>query len=244
MRLKLSACLLMLAAVASFNPPAQPSAHTLAASRVLPAGPAWGERRRAHHADLIGAASHSKSAEALDLSPLSRAKKYVCPPCGCGSDGKEFDKPGTCLSCEMELVEVVPDAAAAAASATETQAVVVKSPYAVEPPPSQNVTAGYMTVENRGDSEVALASAASEVASAVELHAMETAGDGMMRMRKVERINVPAKGSVELKPGGLHLMLIGLRREIKDGEEVTVTLLFSDSTKKTVRVPVRKRPAA
>ena len=236
MRLTLSACLPLLAAAASFYPPAPPAGHTHGGPRasIRHADPP------AHRAALIGVASHPDSSGAVNLSPPTRAKKYVCPPCGCGSDGKEFDNPGTCPSCEMDLIEKTPDAAAAAA---EAQSVVVKSAYAVEPPPSQNVTAGYMIVENLDALEVALVSAASESAAAVELHAMETDAGGMMRMRKVERIGVPAKGSIELKPGGLHLMFIGLKRGFKDGEEVTVTLLFSNSTKKTVTMPVRRRPA-
>ena len=243
MRLKLSACLPLLAAAASLYPGVPPAAHVHAARTGAPAHEAHCHvAPHEHRADLIGAVLHPDPASAASFSPPARAKKYMCPPCGCGSDGKEFDKPGTCPSCEMELVERGPDAAAAATA--EAQSVVVKAAYAVEPPPSQNVTAGYMIVGNQDAGEIALVSAASESASAVELHAMETAGDGMMRMRKVERIAVPAKGSVELKPGGLHLMFIGLRREIKDGEELTVTLLFSNSTKKTVSMPVRKRPAA
>lgn len=192
-----------------------------------------------HPADLDF--RHGTPAARAAASPTRPAKTYVCPPCGCESDGKTFERPGACPSCEMELVEKSEDSPSSAAP--EALKVVVKSAQAVEPPPSHNVTAAYMVIENLDASEVALTSAASDSASAVELHAMEIAEGGMMRMRKVERIAVPAGGSVELKPGGLHLMFIGLKREIRDGEELTVTLLFSNSTKKTVTMPVRKRPA-
>ena len=236
MRSTLLPCIALLAAAVSLYPSGPPAAHEHATRTHAPARHA----HRAHRVDLYGVALRPDSAEAVSLSTLTQAKKYACPPCGCGSDGKEFDRPGTCPSCEMDLIEKTPDAAA---SAAEAQSVVVKSAYAVEPPPSQNVTAGYMIVENRGDAEVELVSAASEGAAAVELHAMEVGEGGMMRMRRVERIGVPARGSVELKPGGLHLMFIGLTREIKDGGELTLTLLFSNQTKKTVTMPVRKRPA-
>ena len=241
MRLTLLACLTLLAAAASLYPGIPSAAHVHATQGGATPRARYHAARHGYHANLIGVALHSHPAEALSFSPPTREKKYVCPPCGCGSDGREFDKPGTCPSCEMELVERGPDAAAAATA--EAQSVVVKAAYAVEPPPSQNVTAGYMIVENQDAAEIALVSAASESAEAVELHTMETEG-GMMRMRRVERIGVPAKGSVELKPGGLHLMFIDFRREIKDGEELTVTLHFSNSTKKIVSMPVRKRPAA
>lgn len=184
---------------------------------------------------------HVTPAALVAASPRRTAKTYVCPPCGCESDGKTFERPGTCPSCEMELVEKNEDTPSSAAP--EAQRIAVKSAHAVEPPPSHNVAAAYMVIENLDASEIALTSVASDSASAVELHAMEIAEGGMMRMRKVERIAVPAGGSVELKPGGLHLMFIGLKRVIRDGEELTVTLHFSNSTKKTVTMPVRRRPA-
>lgn len=59
----------------------------------------------------------------------------------------------------------------------------------------------------------------------VELHTMEEK-DGVMSMHPVEAIDVPANGSAELKPGGFHVMFIGLTRDLNVGEQVTVTLTF------------------
>lgn len=67
--------------------------------------------------------------------------------------------------------------------------------------------------------------------------------DGMMRMRKVETIAVPAAGSAELKPGGYHLMVIELKKELKQGDKVTISLQFSHDIKKTITVPVKSRTA-
>jgi copper(I)-binding protein len=61
-----------------------------------------------------------------------------------------------------------------------------------------------------------------------------------MRMRQVERIEVPAAGRVELKPGGLHVMLIGLERPLQEDEVVPITLRFADGSEQTVDAPVRR----
>jgi periplasmic copper chaperone A len=62
----------------------------------------------------------------------------------------------------------------------------------------------------------------------------------MMRMRRIERIEVPAQGSVELEPGALHLMLIGLTGELVPGGAVDLTLSFDDGSQAQVKAPVRK----
>ncbi len=63
----------------------------------------------------------------------------------------------------------------------------------------------------------------------------------MMEMRKIDRIPIPANGQVELKSGGLHLMLIGLTKPLKAGDKVSFTLQFSNSVEKTVQATVKKR---
>ena len=80
-------------------------------------------------------------------------------------------------------------------------------------------------------------SASSPVAERVELH--ETIRDGdVMRMREVEAIELPAGQTVELKPGGLHLMLMGLKAPLKAGETVPVTLKFEKAGDVTVQLNV------
>ena len=58
--------------------------------------------------------------------------------------------------------------------------------------------------------------------------------DGMMRMRRVSHIDIPANGSTELKPGSYHVMLIGLEREMKAGTAESLTLTFSDNSQKII----------
>jgi copper(I)-binding protein len=116
----------------------------------------------------------------------------------------------------------------------------VKNAWIQEGPPSQKITAGFMVIENHSSADLSLISASTDAARVVELHKMELE-DGMMRMQKVDSIKVPAGGSVELKPGGYHLMVIGLTRQLKEGDEVKVKLTFSGSIEKIVTVPVKSR---
>ena len=85
--------------------------------------------------------------------------------------------------------------------------------------------AGFMDIANRGAAADRLLSASSPVARAAEMHTMVRDGE-VMRMRHVEAIQVPAGQTVTLRPGGLHLMLVGLSRPLREGETVPVTLRF------------------
>src|SRR5215510_4146608 len=118
----------------------------------------------------------------------------------------------------------------------------IRNGWIQEGPPSQNITAAYMVIENHGDADLFLLSASTEVAEVVELHKMELS-DGMMKMRRVESITIPAGGTAELKPGGYHLMVIGLKKQLKDGDQVSMTLHFSNNIEKLVTLPVKPRSA-
>ncbi|WP_299758290.1 copper chaperone PCu(A)C [uncultured Chloroflexus sp.] len=101
------------------------------------------------------------------------------------------------------------------------------------------VSAAYMVLENKGSTADAIVKAESDVAKTVELHnvIME---NNVMQMRPVEAIEVPANGQVELKPGGFHVMLIGLTRDLKEGEEVMIKLTTRSGKTIEVKAPVRK----
>lgn len=115
----------------------------------------------------------------------------------------------------------------------------VDAPYVRAVPPGQTTSAVFMRVVNNGDVPRTLVGGKSEVAEAVELHTHTMEG-GMMRMRRVEGIEVPAAGSVTLEPGGLHVMLIGLRRDLNPGDQVDVTLDLDDGSVVQVEAPVRE----
>ncbi len=98
--------------------------------------------------------------------------------------------------------------------------------------------AAYMVILNGLDKDVTLVSAESDVAATVETH--ETVNDnGVMRMiPKPEGYDIPAGGSVELKPGGKHIMLIDLVNPLETGDEFELTLNFDNGETMTVTVPV------
>jgi copper(I)-binding protein len=100
---------------------------------------------------------------------------------------------------------------------------VVEGPWARE-----SVTptgAGYLTVRNDGDQDDRLIGVASEVAAKAELHGSTMEG-GVMRMHPVEAVVVPAHGEAALAPGGLHVMLMGLKGRLEEGESFALTLEF------------------
>jgi len=96
----------------------------------------------------------------------------------------------------------------------------------------------YATLVNPGKGHDVLIAAASDAAGAVEIH--ESYQDmGMMMMRPVKKIDVPAGKKVEMKPGGYHIMLINLKRELKAGESIGVTLQFQNAGKIPVTATIR-----
>jgi copper(I)-binding protein len=98
--------------------------------------------------------------------------------------------------------------------------------------------AAYMTIRNTSGEPDRLIKAQSDVAKTVELHTV-IQENGVMQMRPVEAIDVPANGEAVLKPGGFHVMLIDLTRDLKPGDKVDVTLQFERAG--TLKVPADVR---
>lgn len=98
--------------------------------------------------------------------------------------------------------------------------------------------AAYMLLHNHSTKDVALAGASSEVAETVEIHLSQMKADGTMEMIQQESIALPADGEVELKPGSYHMMLIGLKQELKAGDEFSLTLHFTNHEDITLTIPV------
>ncbi len=101
--------------------------------------------------------------------------------------------------------------------------------------------AGFMTLRATGEGDRLLA-ATSPAARTVELHT-HVNDNGVMRMRPVPEIAVPAGGAVSLQPGGLHVMLIGLTRPLRAGDRVPVTLTFARAGSVAVELVVEGRAA-
>jgi copper(I)-binding protein len=96
----------------------------------------------------------------------------------------------------------------------------------------------YVRFSNSSSQADALVSASTDVAQTVELHETKQEG-GVMKMRPVKTIPVPAGGTTELKPGGYHIMLLGLKHDLKPGDKVAVTLEFEHGGQVRVDAPVR-----
>lgn len=111
----------------------------------------------------------------------------------------------------------------------------------VRPSPMvERAGAAYMVLRNDGEAPDALIGATTEVAGMVELHETVKAGD-MMHMRPVSRIEVPARGAVELKPGGLHLMLMHMREGLPIGRKVRLILKFEKLGEVPIDAEARKQ---
>lgn len=104
--------------------------------------------------------------------------------------------------------------------------------------PGQPVGGGYLTIKNTGKADDMLVSVASPVAGTVEMHEMAIQGE-VMRMRKLDTgIAIPAGKTVELTPGGLHLMFMKVKEPFKQGGKVPVTLTFEKAGKVDITLPV------
>ena len=104
-------------------------------------------------------------------------------------------------------------------------------------------TAAYVSITNNGTTADRLVAAEVPHASSVEIH---TAGmeDGIMRMRRLEGLDIAPGATVLLAPGGFHIMVIGLSEPIKSGEEVPLTLVFEEAGSLTITATVSLAPPA
>jgi len=122
---------------------------------------------------------------------------------------------------------------------TAADEVNIIDPWAREVPPVMSTSAGFLSLKNTGSVEHKLVSASSEGAGMVELHT-HINNNGVMQMRPVENIPVAAGGTTELKPGGLHIMLMMLKKPLVAGEQLNITLNFEDGSSKQIQAEVRK----
>ena len=104
--------------------------------------------------------------------------------------------------------------------------------------PGQKNGAGYLVINNSASKPTALVAVQSERANRVELHTI-VREDGVAKMREVKQIDVPAKGSVTLQPGGFHIMFIGLKQPFNEGEKINLNLKFADGQSHNVAFVVK-----
>lgn len=102
-----------------------------------------------------------------------------------------------------------------------------------------STSAAYMTIRNTGKVDDRLIGASSDFAQFVELHTTEER-NGVMMMAPVKAITIPARGQAELKPGGLHVMFIKIKRGLNAGDKLTLTLEFEKSGKMQLEITARE----
>ena len=122
--------------------------------------------------------------------------------------------------------------------------VTVKDAWVRATVPQQKATGAFMQLQSAQDAK--LLSVQSPVAGVVEVHEMAMDG-GVMKMRAVPSLALPAGKAVELKPGGYHVMLMDLKGQVKDGDTVPVTLVVEgqDGKRQTIEIKAAARnPAA
>lgn len=122
-------------------------------------------------------------------------------------------------------------------NAYAASAITITEEYIKASIPGSNVTAAYMTISNTSDKAITLQKVSSIISDRVEIHE-HTMADGMMRMREVGKITIPANGNVVLEPSGLHLMIFSLKQQITEKNVIPFTLYFSNETKINIQLPV------
>lgn len=104
----------------------------------------------------------------------------------------------------------------------------------------QTMTGAFMSLTNPGEADITLVSAACDLAGMTQIHEMVKQGDTMVMQEAKGGAVVPAGGHLHLKPGGYHVMLMNLKQPLAIGDQVSITLTFSDGTSKEVAAPVKQ----
>ena len=117
--------------------------------------------------------------------------------------------------------------------------IVVERPWARATPVGARTGVVYVTLFNNGSSSDSLVSAATPVADQVQFHSA-TEENGVSRMREMRTVDVTPGAKVAFSPGGLHIMVVGLKQPLKEGKTFPLTLNFEKAGKVDVTVPIEK----
>jgi len=106
-------------------------------------------------------------------------------------------------------------------------------------PPGSSVSAAYMTIENKGEEDDRLTGMSSDVAESAELHISKVSEDGISTMEMIKTLDIPSGKTAQLKPGGMHVMLIGLKESFAGKKYVTLNMHFEKSGVIKIEIPVK-----
>ena len=130
----------------------------------------------------------------------------------------------------------------AAATSRAVQRLSLTQGWVSAAPPGAEELAAYLVLSNPGQTAVTLVGVSSPVSAQAMLMTTGKVGGGRETMRMVSALKIPPGGSLKILPGSGHLMLRALKRQPQPGENVSVTLRFSDGSARTVTLPVKRFP--
>ena len=139
---------------------------------------------------------------------------------------------------KISVLLVVLLAAAAYAQDPKVGAITIGHPWARATPGAVKNSAAFMEFDNKGTADK-LISVTGDIAKDIQIHSMITEA-GVMKMREIKSLDIPANGKAELKPGGFHVMLIGLKDGLKEGATFQLKLKFEKAGEVTVQVTAEK----
>ncbi len=139
----------------------------------------------------------------------------------------------------MKRMVFVLAAAALLLSACGTGGIEVRKPWARAAMMEGN-SAVYFMLKNGTGAADELIGASSDAAEAVEVHLSSMTADGVMKMEKQEAVLLEAGAELDFAPGGLHVMLIGLTRDLEAGDKFQVTLHFRSHADIVIEVTVQE----
>lgn len=114
----------------------------------------------------------------------------------------------------------------------------ISDSYVREMPPASKNTAAYMQLKNMTDKPIKLLEVKSDIAKKIELHNI-VSEKGLLKMQPQPFIEVKANNTLTLKPGSYHIMMMGMKRQVKQGEQVKMTLTFEGGITRELTVPVK-----
>ncbi|WP_456464248.1 copper chaperone PCu(A)C [Persephonella sp.] len=118
--------------------------------------------------------------------------------------------------------------------------IVIEDPWVRAVPPTAKNTALFMVIKNVGDDPDTLIGVKTDISKMVSIHKTVNQ-NGVMKMVHVDKLTIPPNSKVELKPGGFHIMIMGLKRGLKIGENVKFTLIFEKSGRIILEAPVKMK---
>ena len=178
--------------------------------------------------------AHARS-KLLALLPI--AALLACSPPEAGDDTARAHETA---SAPEQALESAPEGVSASVGEID-----VRGAWAAATPGGVENAAAYLTIRNNGQTDDMVLSATSPRARAVEIHEMSMSmPEGMMQMRPMGALPLPAGQDTTLAPGATHLMFIDIDAPFAPGETVPVTLEFAQGEAITLELPVSAQPAA